>query len=179
MFVINHTRDALLFCFKLASGCQKCLFDCLFISFSGIGHFITDDNNMAGWHICSECQKPARLMCYTCTYSLCKGCMKKTEFLSIKGNMGFCPSCLSTVTMIERYERGEEDALPVGSFPLCFSSFTLAWFLSRKVRMRNGVSFSLVGLFFLAFTRTSNCIWEKKLELVSSKLQLNSFVTRL
>jgi hypothetical protein len=62
--------------------------------------------------------------------------MKKVDFLNIKGNMGFCPSCLSTVTMIERYERGEKDALPVGSFPLFYqeiSSFALACFFFGKL----------------------------------------------
>uniref|UniRef100_A0A452YLL7 PHD-type domain-containing protein n=1 Tax=Aegilops tauschii subsp. strangulata TaxID=200361 RepID=A0A452YLL7_AEGTS len=30
-----------------------------------------------GWHICSSCEKAAQYMCYTCTYSLCKACVKQ------------------------------------------------------------------------------------------------------
>lgn len=51
--------------------------------------------------------------------------------------MGFCPSCLSTVTMIEKYERGEQDALTVCSFYtillINISSSTLGWFFPGKL----------------------------------------------
>ncbi|KAG8073124.1 hypothetical protein GUJ93_ZPchr0006g40952 [Zizania palustris] len=30
-----------------------------------------------GWHICSSCEKAVHYMCYTCTYSLCKVCIKQ------------------------------------------------------------------------------------------------------
>ncbi|KAG8100865.1 hypothetical protein GUJ93_ZPchr0013g37949 [Zizania palustris] len=30
-----------------------------------------------GWHICSSCEKAVHYMCYTCTYSVCKVCIKQ------------------------------------------------------------------------------------------------------
>uniref|UniRef100_A0ACD5XNV1 Uncharacterized protein n=1 Tax=Avena sativa TaxID=4498 RepID=A0ACD5XNV1_AVESA len=61
-----------------------------------------------GWHICSNCQKPAIQMCYTCTYSLCKVCIKETSFIRVRGNKGFCETCMNTVMMIENKEEATE-----------------------------------------------------------------------
>ncbi|VAI34946.1 unnamed protein product [Triticum turgidum subsp. durum] len=60
------------------------------------------------WHICSNCQKPARQMCYTCTFSLCKVCIKDTNFIPVRGTKGFCETCLNTVMLIENKEEATE-----------------------------------------------------------------------
>ncbi|TVU32039.1 hypothetical protein EJB05_23755, partial [Eragrostis curvula] len=54
-----------------------------------------------GWHICSICEKAAQYMCYTCTYSLCKGCITKGSFFGVRGNKGFCDTCYGTILLIE------------------------------------------------------------------------------
>lgn len=41
-------------------------------------------------------------MCYTCTYSLCKGCIKESGFLCVRGNKGLCVTCMRTVMLIEQ-----------------------------------------------------------------------------
>ncbi|XP_019709230.1 uncharacterized protein [Elaeis guineensis] len=62
-----------------------------------------------GWHICSICEKAAHYMCYTCTYSLCKGCIREAKFFAVRGNKGFCDTCYSTVMLIESNENGNEN----------------------------------------------------------------------
>jgi hypothetical protein len=64
----------------------KCVFAMLWIS---------------GWHICSSCEKAVHYMCYTCTYSLCKMCIKHGKFFSVRGNKGFCDTCFGTILLIE------------------------------------------------------------------------------
>ncbi|OIV94826.1 hypothetical protein TanjilG_22023 [Lupinus angustifolius] len=59
-----------------------------------------------GWHICSVCQKASHHMCYTCTYSLCKGCSKTADFVSVRGNKGFCGICMKTIMLIENNALG-------------------------------------------------------------------------
>ncbi|KAF0928790.1 hypothetical protein E2562_010666 [Oryza meyeriana var. granulata] len=54
-----------------------------------------------GWHICSSCEKAVHYMCYTCTYSLCKGCIKQGKFFGVRGNKGFCDTCYGTILLIE------------------------------------------------------------------------------
>ncbi|CAM0956500.1 unnamed protein product [Alopecurus aequalis] len=54
-----------------------------------------------GWHICSSCEKAVHYMCYTCTYSLCKGCVKQGKFFGVRGKMGFCDTCYGTIWLIE------------------------------------------------------------------------------
>ncbi|KAL6641302.1 hypothetical protein ACP70R_019483 [Stipagrostis hirtigluma subsp. patula] len=54
-----------------------------------------------GWHICSSCQKAVQYMCYTCTYSLCKGCINQGNFFAVRGNKGFCDTCYGTILLIE------------------------------------------------------------------------------
>ncbi|KAL1354898.1 hypothetical protein HN51_006950 [Arachis hypogaea] len=54
-----------------------------------------------GWHICSVCQKGSHYMCYTCTYSLCKGCTRDADFVSVRGNKGFCGMCMKTIMLVE------------------------------------------------------------------------------
>lgn len=40
-------------------------------------------------------------MCYTCTYSLCKGCIKKADYVCVRGDKGFCTVCMKTILLIE------------------------------------------------------------------------------
>ncbi|ONL92860.1 Zinc finger CCCH domain-containing protein 19 [Zea mays] len=54
-----------------------------------------------GWHICSSCEKAVHYMCYTCTYSLCKVCIKQGKFFSVRGTKGFCDTCYGTILLIE------------------------------------------------------------------------------
>ncbi|XP_022741080.1 zinc finger CCCH domain-containing protein 44-like isoform X2 [Durio zibethinus] len=68
----------------------------LYASMAGVSCFV-----IAGWHICSTCQKSSYYMCYTCTYSLCKNCTKDADYLNVRGNKGFCGMCMRTVVLIE------------------------------------------------------------------------------
>ncbi|CAL4920371.1 unnamed protein product [Urochloa decumbens] len=54
-----------------------------------------------GWHICSSCEKAVHYMCYTCTYSLCKVCIKQGKFFGVRGTKGFCDTCFGTILLIE------------------------------------------------------------------------------
>lgn len=67
-------------------------------------------SHMPGWHICSSCEKAVQYMCYTCTYSLCKGCIKQGKFFGVRGNKGFCDTCYATILLIESKD---EDATKV------------------------------------------------------------------
>jgi hypothetical protein len=49
-------------------------------------------------------------MCYTCTYSLCKGCIKDADYLGVRGNNGLCGTCMRTVMLIERLQ-GDKEAV--------------------------------------------------------------------
>uniref|UniRef100_A0A0E0K7S9 Zinc finger CCCH domain-containing protein 44 n=1 Tax=Oryza punctata TaxID=4537 RepID=A0A0E0K7S9_ORYPU len=60
-----------------------------------------------GWHICSSCEKAVHYMCYTCTYSLCKVCIKQGKFFSVRGTKGFCDTCYSTILLIESKDEGD------------------------------------------------------------------------
>ncbi|KAL8267359.1 hypothetical protein R6Q59_004703 [Mikania micrantha] len=56
-----------------------------------------------GWHLCI-CSKKAEYMCYTCTFSLCKSCMKTNILFCVreKEKKGFCESCVETLMLIEK-----------------------------------------------------------------------------
>lgn len=61
-------------------------------------------------------------MCYTCTFSLCKSCTKDAAILSVRGNKGFCETCMRTVMLIENNEHGNNDvSAPLISLSLSFS----------------------------------------------------------
>ncbi|KAK6288148.1 hypothetical protein POUND7_014327 [Theobroma cacao] len=66
-----------------------------------------------GWHICSTCQKASYYMCYTCTYSLCKNCTKDADYVNVRGNKGFCGTCLRTVMLIENSTSGNNEMVQV------------------------------------------------------------------
>ncbi|KAL4572963.1 hypothetical protein LXL04_019752 [Taraxacum kok-saghyz] len=62
-----------------------------------------------GWHLCSICEKKAEYMCYTCTYSVCKSCIKTSDMLCVreKEKRGLCEACMRTVMLIEKPENQE------------------------------------------------------------------------
>ncbi|KAM7470833.1 hypothetical protein LguiA_009016 [Lonicera macranthoides] len=62
-----------------------------------------------GWHICSICEKDAYYKCYTCPYSLCKGCVKDGIIFCVRGNKGFCESCMEVVKLIENINQGNKE----------------------------------------------------------------------
>ncbi|XP_006466899.1 zinc finger CCCH domain-containing protein 44 isoform X2 [Citrus sinensis] len=66
-----------------------------------------------GWHICSICEKASYYMCYTCTYSLCKGCTKGADYYSLRGNKGFCGICMRTIMLIENCAPGNQEKVVV------------------------------------------------------------------
>ncbi|GLU02832.1 hypothetical protein SLE2022_200670 [Rubroshorea leprosula] len=66
-----------------------------------------------GWHLCSNCKKNAYYMCYTCAFSLCKGCIKDAVIFSVRGNKGFCESCMNLITLIERSQQGSKETAQV------------------------------------------------------------------
>lgn len=66
-----------------------------------------------GWHLCTECEKPAKFLCYTCTYSACEVCVKDVEFLRVRKNRGFCESCMQLVLMIEENKEVNSDGVKV------------------------------------------------------------------
>ncbi|KAI3728874.1 hypothetical protein L6452_17519 [Arctium lappa] len=57
-----------------------------------------------GWHLCSICEKKAEYMCYTCTFSLCKACIKTNIIFCVreKEKKGLCEACMKTVMLIEK-----------------------------------------------------------------------------
>jgi hypothetical protein len=62
--------------------------------------------HVSGWHICSSCEKAVQYMCYTCTYSVCKGCVKQGKFFGVRGSKGFCDTCYGTILLIESKDDG-------------------------------------------------------------------------
>ncbi|XVF17984.1 hypothetical protein REPUB_Repub10bG0172500 [Reevesia pubescens] len=66
-----------------------------------------------GWHICSTCQKASYYMCYTCTYSVCKNCTKDADYVNVRGNKGFCGTCMRTVMLIENSALGNTEMVQV------------------------------------------------------------------
>lgn len=62
-----------------------------------------------GWHLCSLCEKKAEYMCYTCTYSSCRSCIKTSVLLCVreKEKKGLCEACMRTVMLIEKPENQE------------------------------------------------------------------------
>ncbi|KAK9678748.1 hypothetical protein RND81_11G231100 [Saponaria officinalis] len=52
-------------------------------------------------------------MCYTCPYSLCKSCVKEAEIYSIRGNKGFCRTCMSTIMLIEKIPQENKEVVHV------------------------------------------------------------------
>ncbi|KAL5099521.1 hypothetical protein RYX36_003848, partial [Vicia faba] len=90
-----------------------------------------------GWHQCNDCGKSCHYMCYTCTYSLCKGCTKKeVDFVSVRGNKGLCGVCMRTIVLIENSARGikcEVDFDDKGSWEYLFKVYWM--YLKGKISL--------------------------------------------
>lgn len=50
-------------------------------------------------------------MCYTCTYSLCKGCTRDADFVCVRGNKGFCSTCMKTIMLIENKDQAAKESV--------------------------------------------------------------------
>lgn len=68
-----------------------------------------------GWHLCSTCEKKAEYMCYTCTFSLCKSCIKTNVILCLKEKekKGFCETCMKTIMLIEKNSQENQNQVDV------------------------------------------------------------------
>lgn len=64
-------------------------------------HSDEDGFLVSGWHICTTCQKDSFYMCYTCPYSVCKRCVRSSEYVVVRENKGFCGICMKTIMLIE------------------------------------------------------------------------------
>nr|XP_016514497.1 PREDICTED: zinc finger CCCH domain-containing protein 44-like isoform X1 [Nicotiana tabacum] len=54
-------------------------------------------------------------MCFTCTYSVCKGCTRNADYFRIRGNKGFCSTCMRMIMLIENIDQGNKE--------MCLKSF--------------------------------------------------------
>ncbi|KAM7263523.1 hypothetical protein ACFE04_001206 [Oxalis oulophora] len=66
-----------------------------------------------GWHLCNTCQRASYYMCYTCTYSLCKGCTRGADFSTVRGSKGFCGTCMKTIMLIENGAQANGEVVQV------------------------------------------------------------------
>ncbi|WVZ11931.1 hypothetical protein V8G54_016461 [Vigna mungo] len=88
--------------------------DVCFICFDGGSLVLCDRRTLPGmqadtcWHICSICGKGSHYKCYTCTYSLCKGCTKRADFVSVRENKGLCGMCKRTIILVENCAQGDK-----------------------------------------------------------------------
>ncbi|KAG6509605.1 hypothetical protein ZIOFF_027605 [Zingiber officinale] len=70
-------------------------------------------------------------MCFSFTYSLCKGCIQESGFICLRENKGFCEACMSTVMLIETKEYGNGQMITVdfddrSSFEYLFKDYYIA-----------------------------------------------------
>uniref|UniRef100_A0A0D3D356 GYF domain-containing protein n=1 Tax=Brassica oleracea var. oleracea TaxID=109376 RepID=A0A0D3D356_BRAOL len=99
---------------------------------------------VSGWHICTACQKDSFYMCYTCPYSVCKKCVRNSEYVVVRENKGFCGICMKTITLIENAaaeantEKVQVDFDDQGSWEYLFKIY---W-----VSLKEKLSLSLVDL---------------------------------
>lgn len=87
----------------------------------------------SGWHICSVCLKAAHYMCYTCTYSLCKGCASDADYLPVTGDKGFCATCMRTIMLMEKKEEGDNEMVTFIKNSLEIYSFLKLFWIYRTV----------------------------------------------
>ncbi|KAM3262945.1 hypothetical protein ACQJBY_053222 [Aegilops geniculata] len=52
-------------------------------------------------------------MCYTCTFSACKVCVKHGKFFAVRGAKGFCDTCYGTILLIETKDEGDDTKVRV------------------------------------------------------------------
>ncbi|KAL0335300.1 UNVERIFIED_CONTAM: hypothetical protein Sradi_4741900 [Sesamum radiatum] len=63
----------------------------------------------ASWHTCFLCRRSSYLHCYTCKNAVCRRCLPAADFLQVKGERGFCNSCLKLVLLIEENKDHDSD----------------------------------------------------------------------
>lgn len=111
---------------------------------------------VSGWHICSVCQKASHSMCYTCTYSLCKGCIANADYFSVRGNKGFCSTCMRTIMLIENKDEANKEmvcTLDIKIIPIFDCYANSYWSASFKRRIQTSLhsllpySFSCSSIF--------------------------------
>ncbi|KAK4438392.1 hypothetical protein Salat_0173500 [Sesamum alatum] len=115
--VINKEEDAENWCFVCKDGGEiricdykQCLKsyhpDCVGKDDS----FLNSENYWAcAWHTCFRCRRSSYLHCYTCKNAVCRRCLPTADFLQVKGEHGFCNSCLKLVLLIEENKNYDSD----------------------------------------------------------------------
>lgn len=70
-------------------------------------------------------------MCYTCPYSVCKRCVRSSEYVVVKENKGFCGICMKTIMLIENAAEANKEKVPesINIFLLSFYSAPLERYL--------------------------------------------------
>ncbi|KAJ0241943.1 PHD finger family protein [Hirschfeldia incana] len=68
---------------------------------------------VSGWHICTACQKDSFYMCYTCPYSVCKRCVRSSQYVLVRENKGFCGICINTILLIENAPEATKEKVQV------------------------------------------------------------------
>ncbi|GFP83265.1 zinc finger CCCH domain-containing protein 19 [Phtheirospermum japonicum] len=58
-------------------------------------------------------KKASHYLCYTCTYSLCKGCIKDADYSCVRRNKGFCSTCMKTIMLIENKDLANNESVKV------------------------------------------------------------------
>ncbi|XP_011087639.1 uncharacterized protein At5g08430 [Sesamum indicum] len=72
--------------------------------------FLNSENYWAcAWHTCFLCRRSSYLHCYTCKNAVCRRCLPAADFLQVKGERGFCKSCLKLVLLIEENKDHDSD----------------------------------------------------------------------
>ncbi|XP_044487856.1 uncharacterized protein At5g08430-like isoform X2 [Mangifera indica] len=59
------------------------------------------DQWTCGWHFCYECKKAPKFYCLCCPFAVCGHCLCASGFAVVRGNKGFCESCLELVMRLE------------------------------------------------------------------------------
>lgn len=100
--------------------------------FELFGSFNDDEDGFfSGWHICTACQKDSFYMCYTCPYSVCKRCVRSSEYVVVRENKGFCGICMKTIMLIENAAESNKEKVPesINIFLLCLLLAALLCYL--------------------------------------------------
>ncbi|XP_068646952.1 uncharacterized protein At5g08430-like isoform X3 [Aristolochia californica] len=71
-------------------------------------HLKENDPWVCSWHSCFICHKNSKFKCFCCPNSVCRACLKEAEFVTVKGEKGFCNNCLTLALLIE--DNRDEDS---------------------------------------------------------------------
>ncbi|KAF8093480.1 hypothetical protein N665_0383s0108 [Sinapis alba] len=52
-------------------------------------------------------------MCYTCPYSVCKRCVRSSDYVLVRENKGFCGICMKTIMLIENAPEANKEKVQV------------------------------------------------------------------